>query len=63
MAKTSPVLGLVTKAEPLIYYIQSYTQPISNEKLKKIKNYLTKIIKLKDSVPITKDSGIFIANK
>ncbi|HLC89349.1 MAG TPA: MerR family transcriptional regulator, partial [Patescibacteria group bacterium] len=54
---------LVTKIKPLVNYLQSYTQPITDEKLKAIKKYLAQEIKLKGSIPITKDSGIFIANK
>ena len=54
----------VTEIEPIIRYIQSYTETkIDPKSLRKIRDFLTKLIRKNGWIQITKETGLFIAIK
>jgi ubiquinone/menaquinone biosynthesis C-methylase UbiE len=54
----------VTEIEPIIRYIQSYTETkLDPESLRKIRDFLTKMIRKNGWIQITKETGLFIAIK
>ena len=56
----------VTKAEPLINFVLSFTkvkEAITGDKIKDFEEYVTDILKHEGKINITKKSGMFIAKK